>query len=376
MLADEITTDLRALRDQAKSDAVAEGKPVTQRLRSKTITYGSITAHPDGTVDTSAVEGVDADLRVRPFFAQGATASMREFIIGAFKDEMGMEVADPILCAVTDPVNPQRAVSPAGFVHDPAQDTFKRPSNCDPKVDGDGDGVVNEIDPALLDHLEFYLLNYFKPGQYDVTWRVREGLETFKEIGCAECHKQNLTIDRDRRVADVETRFDPDQGLYNRLYATAIPLFEELDDGYPYPQLVPREEPFVVRNIFTDLKRHDLGPYFHERNYDGSYQTLFVTEPLWGVGSSAPYGHDGRSINLEEVIHRHGGEAQDSRDRYEDLPENERSNILTFLRSLILFPPDDTASNLNPAVVDGDPQTEHGSINLSALFQIETEGAE
>jgi len=289
---------------------------------------------------------------------------------------MGMEVADPILCAVTDPANPQRAVSPAGFVYDPAQDTFKAPSICDPNEDGDGDGVVNEIDPALLDHLEFYLLNYFKPGQYDVTWRVRRGLETFEEIGCTECHKQNLTLDHDRRVADVETRFDPGQGLYNRLYATAIPLFEELDDGYPYPQLLPRKERFVVRNIFTDLKRHDLGPYFHERNYDGSYQTLFVTEPLWGVGSSAPYGHDGRSINLEEVIHRHGGEAQASRDRYEDLPENEQSNMLTFLRSLILFPPDDTASNLNPAVADGDPQTEHGSINLSALFQIETEGAE
>jgi hypothetical protein len=23
---------------------------------------------------------------------------------------------------------------------------------------------------------------------------------------------------------------------------------------------------FVVRNIFTDFKRHDLGPNFHERN--------------------------------------------------------------------------------------------------------------
>jgi CxxC motif-containing protein (DUF1111 family) len=34
-----------------------------------------------------------------------------------------------------------------------------------------------------------------------------------------------------------------------------------------------------------------------------------MTEPLWGVGSTAPYGHDGRSINLREVILRHGGEA-------------------------------------------------------------------
>ena len=38
--------------------------------------------------------------------------------------------------------------------------------------------------------------------------------------------------------------------------------------------------------------------------------TSFMTEPLWGVGTTAPYGHDGRSGTLEDVILRHGGEAQ------------------------------------------------------------------
>ena len=28
---------------------------------------------------------------------------------------------------------------------------------------------ANEIDPALVDYVEFYLLNYFKPGQYRVS---------------------------------------------------------------------------------------------------------------------------------------------------------------------------------------------------------------
>ena len=42
----------------------------------------------------------------------------------------------------------------------------------------------------------------------------------------------------------------------------------------------------------------------------------FLTTPLWGVGSTAPYGHDGRSINLTEVILRHGGEAQAARDAF------------------------------------------------------------
>ena len=64
---------------------------------SKGIAYGTITALPDGTVDTSGVEGVDPDLRVRPFFAHGGTISIREFLVGAFNAEMGLEAVDPDL---------------------------------------------------------------------------------------------------------------------------------------------------------------------------------------------------------------------------------------------------------------------------------------
>ena len=103
-----------------------------------------------------------------------------------------------------------------------------------------------------------------------------------------------------------------------------------------------------MRNIFTDFKRHDLGPNFHERNYDGSIRREFMTTPLWGVGTTAPYGHDGRSINLTEVILRHGGEAQAARDAFARLPDQQQGEVLDFLNSLVLFPPDDTASNLNP----------------------------
>jgi Di-haem oxidoreductase, putative peroxidase len=106
---------------------------------------------------------------------------------------------------------------------------------------------------------------------------------------------------------------------------------------------------------------------------------MFMTEPLWGVGSTSPYGHDGRSVNLEEVILRHGGEAQASRNSFAALSDDQKQAILEFLSALIIFPPDDTASNLNP----GNPGTtnpqspsEHGSIALSVLFQIPSEGPE
>ena len=69
-----------------------------------------------------------------------------------------------------------------------------------------------------------------------------------------------------------------------------------------------------MRDIFSDLKRHDLGPELPRAQFDGTIESQFVTEPLWGVGSTAPYGHDGRSPTLEAVILRHGGEAQQPRD--------------------------------------------------------------
>jgi hypothetical protein len=37
-------------------------------------------------------------------------------------------------------------------------------------------------------------------------------------------------------------------------------------DGQPLPKLLPAGKSFEVHNIFTDLKRHDLGPAFYELN--------------------------------------------------------------------------------------------------------------
>ncbi len=374
MLADEITKDLRAIREGAVADAQASGVPETRDLTSKGITYGSLTAHPDGAVDTSNVEGVNADLRVRPFFAEGTTISMREFIVGALNAEMGLEAADPDLLAASSGTD---VVTPSGMVLSGSADAIEAPPASSQADDPDGDGVVNEIPTAIVDHMEFYLLNYFKPGRYELTDKARKGRRVFRRIGCTQCHVSNLLIENDRRVADVTTEFDPGEPGFNRLFATASTRFDEVDDGSGFATLkVPQGSTFLVVDIFTDFKRHDLGPNFHEVNFDGSSTTHFMTEPLWGVGSTAPYGHDGRSINLMEVILRHGGEAQASRDRFEELSAVHRGRLLQFLNSLVLFPPDDTASNLNPGdpTTPGFPQRGHGSINLGALFNDPTEG--
>lgn len=379
MIADEMTRDLRKTRRRALQWSEWLKGPITLPLESKGIRFGRITALPNGRVNTSKVEGVDADLRVRPFFAQGGAFALREFIVGAFKDEMGLESPDTILCAATDPLNPVAVTTPSGMVLDVEEDAIARPAVCDASIDGDEDGVVNEIDPAVVDYLEFYLFNYFKPALGKQTNRTKQGKKLLQQIGCTDCHTPNLRIERDRRIADVETRHDPRNGIFNRLYATATTLFDIKHDGQPLPKLVPKGRSFLVKNIYADFKRHDLGPAYYEREYDGTYVKSFMTEPLWGVGTSAPYGHDGRSINLEEAILRHGGEARLSRDAFASLNDNSQRKLLEFLQSLVLFPPDDTASDLDPGTPGSEnPQdpAQHGSINLSVLFQDHGEGKE
>jgi hypothetical protein len=362
MLADEITTDLRNTQTLAIMLARERGRPVTLKLHSKGIRYGAITGLPDGSVDTSQVSGVDPDLRVKPFFAEGSAFSIRQFIVGALHNEMGLEASeDPDILAASAG---GRVVTSSGMVLDGSKDTISPP----PAPDSQNG---NEVDAAIVDHLEFYLLNYFKPGHSQQDLRTERGRAVFNRIGCAACHVANFAVNRDRRVADVETVYDPDQGVFNSLFATATPLFYTQDDGSGLPVLkLPAGNPFLVRDIFTDFKRHDVGPKFYERNWDGTMQTTFMTRPLWGVGSTAPYGHDGRSITLDDAILRHGGEAESSRDAYAALPTTQSDALLLFLNSLVLFPPDDTASNLDPAdsTKPGFPQFGHGSIKLTVLF--------
>ncbi|MGI8742710.1 MAG: di-heme oxidoredictase family protein [Bryobacteraceae bacterium] len=369
MLADEITAELRDRRSQAIAEAVASGQPVMRPLIAKGIQYGTITANPDGTVDTSKIEGVDPDLRVRPLFAHGGTMSIREFIAGAMNNEMGFQSFDPEITAAFK--DKSRAITPAGMVLDGGADSIEPPPDADPTKVQTGQSPRNQIATAVVDYIEFYLLNYFKPGLYEQTPAVMRGRQTFDRIGCTSCHISNLQIDRDRRVADLETVYDPDRGNFNRLFATATPLINTIDDHDGLPtRKVPKMEPFLVKNILADFKRHDLGPNFWERNYDGTYQKQFLTTALWGVGSTAPYGHDGRSANLTEVILRHGGEAQSVRDGFAALSDTDRIELLEFLRSLVLFPPDDTASTLDPGdkLAVGFPQVKHGAIKLTVLF--------
>jgi CxxC motif-containing protein (DUF1111 family) len=256
-----------------------------------------------------------------------------------------------------------------------------------PTEDGDLDEAVDEIPESIGDFIEFYLLNYFKPGTQltpSNSTAATMGRATFTSIGCNVCHRPTFTVASDRRVADLETNFsdfDPSMPMtsgnpFNRMFAQATTFLTVTDDGTGLPTLKRHSNhAFVVRNFFADFKRHDLGPNFHERNYEGTLTTLLITEPLWGVGTTAPYGHDGRSDTLEDVILRHGGEAQASRDAFAALSPTAKSFVIDFLQSLVLVPPDDTASStqtIDPTAPNF-PQNGHGAIALTPLFNDPTD---
>ena len=191
MLADEITADLRGIREEAIVQARAQGRTVTIELRSKGIDYGRITALSEGTMDTSQVQGVNPDLRVRPLFAEGRDFSMRVLAVNAWRNAMGLIAEDPDFAAAAARENPGRVVTPAGIVLDGRLDTFPTPPAPRPEFGETG----FEIPVSLVDFMEFYLLHYFTPGTYQQTRATDLGRRVMEAIGCTQCHIPNLPLD-------------------------------------------------------------------------------------------------------------------------------------------------------------------------------------
>jgi CxxC motif-containing protein (DUF1111 family) len=95
---------------------------------------------------------------------------------------------------------------------------------------------------------------------------------------------------------------------------------------------------------YTDLLLHDMGDGLADKFAEGQAKgNMWRTSPLWGIGYSdrvmgpagkAGYLHDGRARNLTEAIMWHGGEAEKSRQRFEQLSKTDRDSLLAFLKSL------------------------------------------
>ncbi len=97
----------------------------------------------------------------------------------------------------------------------------------------------------------------------------------------------------------------------------------------------------VTIRPYTDLLLHDMGEDLSDNRPDflaGGRE--WRTQPLWGLGLIKTVGnhtyllHDGRARSIEEAILWHGGEAENSKNKFKKLSKKERQQLISFLESL------------------------------------------
>jgi CxxC motif-containing protein (DUF1111 family) len=147
------------------------------------------------------------------------------------------------------------------------------------------------------------------------------GEDLFSNAGCAQCHRPSMTT----------SEFHPLAELRNQTI-------------YPY----------------TDMLLHDMGEGLADNLAQGSASGAeWRTAALWGLGHAKSvmlgdskgndtislagnvndinrigYLHDGRARTLNEAILWHGGEAEDSKNAYENMSQSNQEALISFLKSL------------------------------------------
>lgn len=290
-----------------------------------------------------------------PYRAPVST-TLRSFIATPFDIHMGLQAFDPT--TLTEPLGDGWAlVSNAGCLQSVTAAGKDRGAVRGPTGisldDPDRDGYCEEISEGDLDMAEWYLLNHPAPGRGPITDEVRRGEKLFTSIGCASCHVADWHIHAAQPQAkDYTQRYDGDRRFFelqvahndstDRLEGKLVHLSDRKNDHY-----LPRRQAYTVRGLYTDFKYHDVGEAFYQMQFDGTVIKRWRTAPLWGVGSTAPYGHDGANQTLDNVIRRHGGEAIASRQSYSRLNASERESVCRFLESLILYSTERVPCDIN-----------------------------
>ena len=304
LLAEEMTAELDLQRTRAIASARSAGRPATSNLEAKGVAFGLIVAHADGSVDTSRVQGVSADLVVRPFGWKGHQATLRGMIQEAARQHLGMlSMAE------------QEATSSGRAVPNVLGDG--------PPADADADGVTIELEDGMVSTLVAYLAQLEVPGELPSPQATR-GEVSFTRFGCASCHVPTLPLASTTLVTRAE---QPEHA------ASAPVTIDVVRDGH-----APKIRGGAVR-LFSDLRRHDLGaalaaPRDQPAAGGAIAARAWLTRPLWGLADTAPYLHDGRAPTVADAVRAHGGEADAARLAFEQAPAAEQGDVLVFLLSL------------------------------------------
>ena len=176
-------------------------------------------------------------------------------------------------------------------------------SSFEPNDTYTGHEIEPEVSTRTVQDVVFYLKTLKAPIQRNQNDPdVINGMQVFTNIGCAKCHISQL-------VAGTSS-------------------IEALSNKVIFP--------------YTDLLLHDMGTGLDDGYTEGSAATAeWRTPPLWGLGlSKKSQGgkyfllHDGRAGTIEGAIVLHGGEANPSRNNFQQLNAEQKGQLIKFLESL------------------------------------------
>ncbi|MBX2805655.1 MAG: hypothetical protein KTR19_06765, partial [Hyphomicrobiales bacterium] len=169
LLAREMTADLHAIRGKALRQARETGEAVRAELLAKGVSYGFITANPDGLVALDEISGVDPDLTIRPFSQKGVIASLRQFTVNAMNVHHGMQADERYGARWTG------------------------------TGDFDGDGHASELGDADVSAIVLWQATLRPPAREtpdDRGWReaAARGETLMTEFACTQCHRPALPL--------------------------------------------------------------------------------------------------------------------------------------------------------------------------------------
>jgi cytochrome c peroxidase len=65
----------------------------------------------------------------------------------------------------------------------------------------------------------------------------------------------------------------------------------------------------------------------------------FLTRRLWGAANEPPYFHHGLFTTMRRAVLAHSGEAQQSRQQFQELGDYDKDSLIEFLKSFQVLPP-------------------------------------
>ena len=212
---------------------------------------------------------------------RGQTMSLKEFVLGACANELGLEV--PGHHQAADPLNSEVKSSGLDMNEEQANQLI---------------AFVASL-PAPRREV---------PQDPEKAKAAERGYTVFKTLGCANCH-----------VEDV----GPAKGIFSDL------LLHDMGPGLADAVSAVSAKQFLLRS------EGEIDTYINAGPALKILQQEWRTPPLWGVRDSGPYLHDGRAKTLQEAILAHAGESILSTEKFSALPAEDQDALIAFLNTLV-----------------------------------------